>query len=380
MKDPGTGDLTGVVEFARDITDQREASRKLAESEQKYRQLFGSLHNPVLMYDVETMEIRDANAAVTEQFGYPYDTILKLKITDFSAEPDKTLRAVQDTVLGDVYDVPFRYLKRRDGRVFPAQIMRGMMTLDGRRYCIAVIHDLSQRIILEKALKDQADKLAQYSRDLTQANRKLNLVGEVTRHSIANKLTVISGSLDVLKGGGAAGDVSRYLSEMERATDSISRTIAFEKEFGQIGTKNPEWLNLRDTISRAAGEFRFDRVRLDVDTRPLEIFADPLLEKAFQNLIDNAFRHGGAISRISVACEKTYGGIIIRFEDDGCGIPYPDKERIFERGFGKNTGFGLFLIREILGITDITIRECGTPRNGARFELFVPEGAFRAAA
>jgi signal transduction histidine kinase len=66
--------------------------------------------------------------------------------------------------------------------------------------------------------------------------------------------------------------------------------------------------------------------------------------------------------------------ILFVCEDDGDGIPVEDKERIFDWGFGKNTGFGLAISREILGITGITIRETGVPGKGARFEMAVPKG------
>ena len=59
------------------------------------------------------------------------------------------------------------------------------------------------------------------------------------------------------------------------------------------------------------------------------------------------------------------------------GIAAEEKEKIFERGFGKNTGFGLFLVREILSISGITIRETGTEGEGARFEISVPKGSYR---
>jgi signal transduction histidine kinase len=64
------------------------------------------------------------------------------------------------------------------------------------------------------------------------------------------------------------------------------------------------------------------------------------------------------------------------WEDNGIGVAADKKERIFERGFGKNTGLGLFLAREILDITGIKIRETGEPGKGARFEMKVPHGAF----
>ncbi|MCX6690353.1 MAG: sensor histidine kinase, partial [Methanoregula sp.] len=56
-----------------------------------------------------------------------------------------------------------------------------------------------------------------------------------------------------------------------------------------------------------------------------------------------------------------------------------DKKKLFTRGFGKHTGLGLFLSREILAITGITITENGVPGKGARFEITVPKGAWRMA-
>jgi len=59
------------------------------------------------------------------------------------------------------------------------------------------------------------------------------------------------------------------------------------------------------------------------------------------------------------------------------GIPYEEKGELFTKGFGKGTGLGLFLCREILAITGITIKETGEPGRGVRFEMLVPEGKFR---
>ena len=69
--------------------------------------------------------------------------------------------------------------------------------------------------------------------------------------------------------------------------------------------------------------------------------------------------------------------LTIIWEDNGVGIPAEDKERIFERGFGKNTGLGLFLVREVLSLTGIEITENGEPGKGARFEMAVPKGMWR---
>jgi len=70
-------------------------------------------------------------------------------------------------------------------------------------------------------------------------------------------------------------------------------------------------------------------------------------------------------------------GVASNGEDDVDDVPAGEKERIFTRGFGKNTGLGLFLSREILAITGITIRETGESGKGVRFEITVPKGAWR---
>ncbi|MBP9009561.1 MAG: sensor histidine kinase, partial [Methanospirillum sp.] len=83
------------------------------------------------------------------------------------------------------------------------------------------------------------------------------------------------------------------------------------------------------------------------------------------------------VTTISISTRKDGDRLVILVEDDGAGIADDEKERIFERGYGKNTGLGLFLAREILAITGISISETGVPGKGARFEITVPEGRWR---
>jgi signal transduction histidine kinase len=87
--------------------------------------------------------------------------------------------------------------------------------------------------------------------------------------------------------------------------------------------------------------------------------------------------HGGGATRITIFYRQDTPGLIITVADDGQGISSEEKMHLFERGFGKYTGLGLFLSREILSITGISISEIGKPGRGACFELVVPAGAFR---
>jgi len=107
------------------------------------------------------------------------------------------------------------------------------------------------------------------------------------------------------------------------------------------------------------------------------VYADPLFEKVFYNLFENAVRYAGPAPAVRVHCSCREESLVISVEDDGPGIPAGEKERIFLQGFGKNTGLGLFLVREILAMTGIVVRETGEAGQGARFEMLVSGGHWR---
>ena len=83
------------------------------------------------------------------------------------------------------------------------------------------------------------------------------------------------------------------------------------------------------------------------------------------------------MTEINVLSHRSGKDLVVIWEDNGIGIAADEKERIFERGFGKNTGLGMFLVREILSLTGITIMETGVPGAGVRFEIMIPCGMWR---
>jgi signal transduction histidine kinase len=130
-------------------------------------------------------------------------------------------------------------------------------------------------------------------------------------------------------------------------------------------------------VRGAAEQLAPKTITVTADLGSLEIYADPMIGKVFYNLIDNAIRHGERVTRITFSCRQEGTSLVILCEDNGVGIPAKDKEHIFKKGFGKDSGLGLFLIHEILAITGIAIRETGEEGRGARFEMVVSEGKYR---
>jgi len=109
----------------------------------------------------------------------------------------------------------------------------------------------------------------------------------------------------------------------------------------------------------------------------LKSFPDPLLEQVFQILADNTLTHGKTATEVTLRYTEGSESITLLFEDNGMGISEDIKDKIFLPDFQKNKTVGLFLVREILEITRITITETGEPGKGARFEITVPKGQYR---
>ncbi len=93
--------------------------------------------------------------------------------------------------------------------------------------------------------------------------------------------------------------------------------------------------------------------------------------------MDNTVRHGQKATQIRFSIQETSEGLTIFCLDDGAGVPAQVKEGIFKHDYQHNTGYGLFLASEILGMTEISIAETGATGSGARFEIRVPKGTYR---
>ncbi|MEI6795712.1 MAG: PAS domain-containing sensor histidine kinase, partial [Methanomassiliicoccales archaeon] len=208
-------------------------------------------------------------------------------------------------------------------------------------------------------------------------SRKLNLLSSVTRHDLKNHLTILQGNLSLLMKGQPQLASDEHLRKALHATEQLSATIQFTKSYEDIGVKAPTWISLSNMTAKAFAVLDQKRVKLEKDTENVEIFADPMVEKALHNLIDNSIRHGEHVTNIMVSSRQVGDALLIVYEDDGVGINDENRKHLFEKGFGKNTGFGLFLSQEILAITGITITETGRAGEGVRFEMLVPSRSWR---
>jgi PAS domain S-box-containing protein len=210
------------------------------------------------------------------------------------------------------------------------------------------------------------------------ANRQLNLFSSITRHDIRNQLMALKGYLEIS---------SKYPDDPVKIAENIKKEMAIartiEKQidltriFEGLGVKDPVWQPVFPLVKKAMSAFLMINVTIEFDGADIEVLADPMFEKIFTNLLDNSIRHGQRVTCIRVSSHQSGKDRVVVWEDNGTGVADDEKERIFGQGFGKNTGLGLFLIREILSLTGITITETGEPGKGARFEITVPDRQYR---
>jgi signal transduction histidine kinase len=239
-----------------------------------------------------------------------------------------------------------------------------------------VVFGVSKRLGGDLELEEQERVRAETA--LATANKKLNILSSVTRHDILNQLTAIQSYLELYHQDCRGGKKEEeYFTRLMGISKTIGDQITFTGFYQELGVKAPVWQRVKDVALAASRSGGFGSTRFTIEDIYLEIFADPLLENVFFNLYDNSLRHGEHVTGIRVSVIYPAKDCIIVVEDNGIGVPAQDKERIFERGVGKHTGLGLFLAREILAITGMTIRENGEPGKGARFEILVPRDACR---
>jgi len=227
----------------------------------------------------------------------------------------------------------------------------------------AISHDITERKLAEHALE--------------MATKKLQLLNSITRHDILNQITVLNIYHTLAENTVENQEALSYIRKAKDATDTISRQISFTHEYQDIGVKKPIWQNVHTCILNATAYFKNRIIPLEPGNETIEIYADPMLIEVFYRLIDNSLTHGKKINKIRFTHRQDEHGLTLVYEDDGVGIPMEDKQKIFQKNLGAHSRLGLFLIREILAITGITITENGEPGKGARFEIKVPRGAFR---
>jgi PAS domain S-box-containing protein len=225
--------------------------------------------------------------------------------------------------------------------------------------------DISERKRLENALQKVTKKIA--------------LLNTVIFSDIQNKVFVQMGYLELARQMAVDPRQNNYLERQEAVVREIQSSLRFAKQYNDMGINPPRWQNVLDVMLFAVSHLELGILTRDFRLEGLEIYADSLLERVFVTLVENTILHAKGATLIRAGYTIYGDDAVIFVEDNGQGIPEDQKEEIFKKGARAGGSASLFLSREILSITGITIRENGIFGKGARFEIRVPKGSYRGA-
>lgn len=209
-------------------------------------------------------------------------------------------------------------------------------------------------------------------------SRKLHIINSITRHDIRNQLTVQMNIYELLlECAESVPEIRDYVTTLGRAINNIQEHLVFSDVYQKIGIQRPRWLSVAGIIEGITCSQEFGDISIIHSVGTVEVFTDVMFAKIITNLLENAIMHGKRVSTVKIGFEQQVNQGVLVVEDDGVGVADDQKEKIFERGFGSNTGLGLYYTREILGITGMEIRETGAVNSGARFEITIPHKGYR---
>ncbi len=147
------GTFCGSLGVVTDITDRKRTERELQDSEEKYRLLFATESNAILMAEADTHTIIDANEAACSMYGYTRDEFVGMRPEDISVEPDVTDENLRKALEGATMERSTREHRRKDGTTFHVEISNTVFTMHAKRVICAIIRDITENIESERALR-----------------------------------------------------------------------------------------------------------------------------------------------------------------------------------------------------------------------------------
>jgi PAS domain S-box-containing protein len=349
---------------------REEAKRKVAEdalreSEKKYRNIIANMQDAFYRTDRDGNITMVSPSTVRLLGAGSEDELLNKPMAAFYAEPrdrESTLAALRERGLVTNHEVQ---LKRADGTVITGLANSHLLRDRDGSFCgiEGIIRNVSDRKRTENAL--------------AQATKKLNLLTAITLNDIRNALFTLSGYLELGNTQRTEEKQAEFHQKEKALLHQIDLQLTMARNYQSLGISPPRWHAVSTTFILALSHLGPSDIKRNLGVDNLEIYADPLLEVVFQNLAENVLHHAPSATAITLRYEKTTEGFSLIFEDNGPGIPDDKKEAVFQRGAVTRNGSGLFMVREILEITGISIRETGEHGKGARFRMDIPRDGYR---
>lgn len=348
------GEVIAAMEMSLDLTQVKFLEREARKSEQKYRNIFDTIPNPVFVLDAESLKILDCNQSVTVVYGFNKQEIISKSFLDLvePSERDQIAASIKASIVID----RARQV-RKDGNIIYVTIRVSSADYADQPVLLVTTSDITMRLMAEQQLI-QASKMATLGEMATGVAHELNQPLSVIKTAssyLKRKITREEPIPDDILGTMAA--------EIDSHVDRATKIIDHMREFGRKSDVAKEKVQVNDVLKLALDFFsqqlklREIEIIADFDENLPPVMADPnRLEQVFINLLINArdavekkseketLKDRGRSISLTTRLKDRMATIEIR--DTGTGIPASILDKIFEPFFttkkvGKGTGLGL---------------------------------------
>lgn len=374
------GEVSSIVGVAVDLSEQRSAIAKLAESEVKFRTVFES---SMLGKSITSMDgSMHVNKSFCEILGYTEQELKTKKWKDITHPDDIDFSTqISDSMLdGETNRANFqkRYL-HKDGHIVFADVMTSLYRndQDEPQFFITSMMDISDRIESEKKLMIKSQQLEQSNREKEEMIATKDKLFSIIAHDLKGNFSPLLGFAELLMDKFDQLSKEYIQSTIKILYESLNRQHELLNnllEWGQIQRGsllfNPSKHNLLATLNDQLGLLKQNlqdksiSIVTDVD-KDLNVWADRhMLETILRNILSNAIKFSFINGQIKISAEHKNGFHQINITDFGLGIKPENLEKMFSKNEflsttgtknEKGSGLGLILCREFVDTHDGTI-------------------------
>jgi two-component system cell cycle sensor histidine kinase PleC len=360
----GTGKAIRMIGMMQDITARRQAEKELQESEARYHSLFKKNQAAMLMIDPETATIIDANLGACVFYGYPYEKMLKLKITDINTLTAEEVKTEMHRALTEQHSHFYYQHRLANGQIRDVEVYSGPLFMRGKQLLYSIIHDITERKLAEEALRQSNDQLRELN---SQKNEFLGMAA----HDLRNPIAVIQNSSSVLSRYSSENlsekqkeflkkiyDTSKFMLELLNSLLDISKIESGKLELEMSKNNYPDFVRKNIEFNRFfATEKGISIDSVLSDDIPLVDFDKNKIEQVLNNLISNAIKYSHPNTTIRIEVLKKKDFVITKVIDQGQGIPENELPHVFKpfqkastkpTAGEKSTGLGLAIVKKIV--------------------------------
>jgi PAS domain S-box-containing protein len=358
----------------RDVSEHKKAESALKEAKDTFRSLVECTSDWIWQVD-ENAVYTYVSPKIRDILGYTAEEVIGK--TPFDLMPKADLDEVAPIFAGHVnrkepFQAVYNWNVHKNGSLVLLE-SSGVPIIDSNGKMVGfrgIDRDVTKRKQTEDALIESENR----NRIIAE---KLRVLGDLTRHDVRNKLSIITSAVYVMKKTYSnQPDLTGNLNLIDQAAKASTEILEFARIYEHLGVTEPVDIDVKKVVVEASEMFTNLPFKVINDCQGLTVLADSFLRQLIYNLIDNTRKYAQKASTAKMHYEKADSGELrLIYEDDGVGIPLANKPLLFKQGFttGGGTGLGLFLCKKMIEVYGWQIAETGSPEQGARFVVTIPQ-------